>query len=129
MEILQQLFHALSSFHKNIDVAHVEAGLRSFNIKLPFPEEANRKLTSQISKYHFAPTKKNKKNLLKEGIAENQIVVTGNTVIDALHSILNVLKNDKVGEKIRQNLTDIGINFQNKIILVTGHRRESFDGV
>ena len=119
---------ALSSFHKNIDVAHVEAGLRSFNIKLPFPEEANRKLTSQISKYHFAPTKKNKKNLLKEGIAENQIVVTGNTVIDALHSILNVLKNDKVGEKIRQNLTDIGINFQNKIILVTGHRRESFDG-
>ena len=61
MEILQQLFlaHALSSFHKNIDVAHVEAGLRSFNIKLPFPEEANRKLTSQISKYHFAP-KKNK---------------------------------------------------------------------
>ena len=66
--------------------------------------------------------------MLKEGIAENQIVVTGNTVIDALHSILNVLKNDKVGEKIRQNLTDIGINFQNKIILVTGHRRESFDG-
>ena len=67
--------------------------------------------------------------MLKEGIAENQIVVTGNTVIDALHSILNVLKNDKVGEKIRQNLTDIGINFQNKIILVTGHRRESFDGI
>ena len=59
MEILQQLFVTpLSSFHKNIDVAHVEAGLRSFNIKLPFPEEANRKLTSQISKYHFAPTKK-----------------------------------------------------------------------
>ena len=119
---------ALSCFHKNIDVAHVEAGLRSFNIKLPFPEEANRKLTSQICKYHFAPTEKNKKNLLKEGIAENRIVITGNTVIDALHSILNVLKNNEIGETIHQSLSEIGINFQNKIILVTGHRRESFDG-
>ena len=118
----------LSSFYKQIPVGHVEAGLRTGNIYSPWPEEANRVLTSKIAKYHFAPTYKNKENLLKENIPEETIIVTGNTVIDALFWILDKIKNDSQLEKdLIQIIHQKGYNISsNKIVLVTGHRRENF---
>jgi UDP-N-acetylglucosamine 2-epimerase (non-hydrolysing) len=84
---------SLASFYKKIPIGHIEAGLRTGNIYSPWPEEANRLFTTQLAKYHFAPTKKNKNNLLKEEISEENIVITGNTVIDALFWVLNKIKN------------------------------------
>jgi len=120
---------ALSAFYQKIPVAHVEAGLRTGNIYSPWPEEANRKLTSQITKYNFAPTKTSKKNLLKENIPEDDIYVTGNTVIDALHWVLNKIERN---ETLRSTLLDtIKSNFSSfgndeRLVLITGHRRENF---
>jgi len=113
---------ALAAFYSGINVAHVEAGLRTFNKKAPFPEEMNRNITGRIADLHFAPTKASKKNLLNEAIEENTIYVTGNTVIDALK--LGITKVNENSHEI-VHLKSI-INFQKKIILVTGHRRENF---
>lgn len=109
---------SLAAFYEKIPVAHVEAGLRSFNKYSPFPEEINRVLTSHIADIHFAPTNLAKKNLINEGIPEENILVTGNTVIDSLFYI----RNKFVREKIDFNPGSNG----KKKILVTGHRRENF---
>jgi UDP-N-acetylglucosamine 2-epimerase (non-hydrolysing) len=115
---------AWAAFHRNIKVAHVEAGLRTFNKLLPFPEELNRQLTSKISDYHFAPTIQSQQNLLDENIARENILVTGNTVIDSLFWTVEKLENGFLNPKITE-LKSL-INFNKKIILVTGHRRENF---
>lgn len=113
------LMSALEAFYQKIPVGHVEAGLRSFDIYSPFPEEMNRKLIGAISTYHFAPTENNVKNLLNEGIKRNSIVKTGNTVIDVLKY---TVKDDfKFKEDILNN-----IDYKNnRIILLTAHRREN----
>lgn len=110
---------ALASFYSGVPVGHVEAGLRSFDIKSPFPEEANRKLTGAVAQFHFAPTNTNKLNLEMEGITKN-VWVTGNTVIDAL---LDVINEDYSFENEYLNSLD----FENKkIVLLTTHRRENW---
>jgi UDP-N-acetylglucosamine 2-epimerase (non-hydrolysing) len=116
---------ALASFYNNIPIGHVEAGLRSNNLYSPFPEEMNRRVTTILSSYHFAPTDRARFALLSEGIPENQIYVTGNTVIDALFMILekpvpNVVKD------ILNRVEIHGNGNQQKMILVTAHRRENF---
>ena len=83
---------ALAAFHRNCKVAHIEAGLRTYNMQSPFPEELNRQLTGRISDFHFAPTQKAKINLLQEGINESSVIVTGNTVIDSLHITLKKIE-------------------------------------
>mgnify|MGYP006146169833 CR=1 FL=1 len=116
---------ALAAYYQQIKVGHVEAGLRTGNIYSPWPEEANRKLTSAITNYHFAPTAGSKENLLKEGVAESDITVTGNTVIDALFWVRKKLQKDKsltVSLAAKFHFLDL----DKKLILVTGHRRESF---
>lgn len=111
---------ALAAFYNKVPVGHVEAGLRSNDIYSPFPEEANRKLTSVIATLHFAPTKTNEVNLLSEGINKEKIYVTGNTVIDALLGVVD--KNHIFEEKVLNN-----IDFENKkVILLTTHRRENW---
>lgn len=115
---------ALAAFHKSIKVGHVEAGLRTYNKQSPFPEELNRQLTGRIADFHFAPTLKASQNLLSEGVKNTAIIVTGNTVVDALFLTLEKLENGFTNETIK-NLK-ININFNKKVILVTGHRRESF---
>lgn len=110
---------ALAAFYNKVPVGHVEAGLRSGDIYSPFPEEANRKLTGAITALHFAPTKSNENNLLKEGINKD-IHITGNTVIDALLSVIN--KDHKFEEDI---LNDVDFK-NNKVILLTSHRRENW---
>ncbi|WP_299463150.1 non-hydrolyzing UDP-N-acetylglucosamine 2-epimerase [uncultured Microscilla sp.] len=113
---------ALAAFYKKIKVAHIEAGLRSFNKYSPFPEEINRGLTGKIADYHFAPTIKAKNNLEAEGYKDN-IFVVGNTVTDALFLGLDILKNTPSPQ--HSALFSL-INFDKRVILVTGHRRESF---
>ncbi|HEY4481494.1 MAG TPA: UDP-N-acetylglucosamine 2-epimerase (non-hydrolyzing) [Candidatus Brocadiaceae bacterium] len=109
---------ALAAFYEKIPVGHVEAGLRTFDMYYPFPEEMNRKLISGVASLHFAPTENNKKNLLREGVEENSIFVTGNTVIDALFIMLNKRPNE-----IRNPKSEIRNHVR---ILVTAHRRENF---
>ena len=114
---------SLAAFYKQIPVGHVEAGLRSHNILSPFPEELNRRITGIVASWHFAPTLKAKQNLLAEGVEESNILVSGNTVIDAL-----LWTKDKVEltpPKLPDDIQKI-IDSGKKIILVTGHRRESF---
>ena len=113
---------ALAGFYKKIRVAHVEAGLRSFDKSSPFPEEMNRTLVGHIADYHFAPTKKAKDNLIKESVPAKNIFVVGNTVIDALLMGIEII------EKHERKFYDYFnfIDYSKKIILVTGHRRESF---
>jgi UDP-N-acetylglucosamine 2-epimerase (non-hydrolysing) len=111
---------SLAAFYQKIDIAHIEAGLRSGNIYSPYPEEANRKLTSVLAKYHFAPTKKAKENLIKEGIKKENILITGNTVIDSLKWVLEKIRNNTNIQTIKN------IPLDSKFVLVTGHRRESF---
>ncbi len=113
---------ALAGFYQKIKVAHIEAGLRSFNKYSPFPEEINRILVGRLTDYHFAPTERAAKNLRKEGIREN-VWVVGNTVIDALFWGLDIIQKEK--ERIYEGFFDF-VDFSKKIILVTGHRRESF---
>ena len=110
---------SLAAFYKKIKVGHVEAGLRTNDKYSPFPEEINRKLTGNIADYHFAPTETSKKNLLKENICENNIFVTGNTVIDALKEIVNRDYQFK-SRKIREILDN-----DRRFILLTTHRREN----
>ena len=120
---------SLATFYKQIKVGHVEAGLRTHNIYSPWPEEANRQITGVLANYHFAPTWVAKDNLLKEGKKEKNIIVTGNTVIDALFLALKKIKDNKsLEEKIINKLkTNLTFNIQNsKFILITGHRRENF---
>jgi UDP-N-acetylglucosamine 2-epimerase (non-hydrolysing) len=113
---------ALCGFYKKIKVGHIEAGLRSFNKYSPFPEEINRVLISHIADYHFAPTENAKNNLVNEGVIKN-IFVVGNTVVDALLLGLKIIKSHS--EKKYYDYFNF-IDFKKKIILVTGHRRESF---
>ena len=110
---------AIAAFYHGIPVIHVEAGLRSGNLHSPFPEEANRKITSQITSLHLAPTSESKRNLLDEGVPEEDIVVTGNTVIDAL--LTTVGKQVPFSDPVLQDLADAG----RRILLVTTHRREN----
>lgn len=111
---------ALGAFYEKIPVGHVEAGLRTGNIYSPYPEEMNRKLIGSLSTYHFAPTINNKNNLLKENISEQNIVVTGNTVIDALHSVINTNYDFSKDDNLKK------VDFNKKIILLTCHRRENW---
>lgn len=119
---------SLAAYYQQIKVAHIEAGLRTGNIYSPWPEEANRQLTTQITAYHFAPTEISKNNLLKENVNEKNIVVTGNTVIDALFLALEKIKSNKQLEiDIIKHLATLDYNLEDdkEIILVTGHRREN----
>ncbi len=115
---------AWASFNRGIKVGHVEAGLRTFNKYSPFPEEMNRQITGRISDFHFAPTQISKNNLLKEGVAEDTINITGNTVIDSLLWTQNKLQNGFNNNRIE--LLNDKLDFSKKILLVTGHRRENF---
>ena len=119
---------ALSSFYQKIKVGHVEAGLRTGDIYSPWPEEANRQITSVLVNYHFAPTETSKANLLKENKDSNNIIVTGNTVIDALFLALQKIESDKTLESkiISEIASQYPLKEDKKIILVTGHRRENF---
>lgn len=116
---------SLAAYYQQINVGHVEAGLRTGNIYSPWPEEANRKLTSAITNYHFAPTEGSRDNLLKEGVLERDITVTGNTVIDALFWVREKLKQDRSLSDSLSSMFDY-LDPNKKLILVTGHRRESF---
>lgn len=111
---------ALAAFYKQIRVGHVEAGLRTFDKYFPFPEEMNRKLTGGLADLHFAPTTGSKNNLLREGVKEDEIYITGNTVIDAM---LHTVKEDYIFENEELN----SIDFKNKkVIMITAHRRENW---
>lgn len=111
---------ALSAFYHRIPVGHVEAGLRTWNIYSPYPEEMNRQLTGRLSTYHFSPTEQNRKNLLAENVKEEQIFITGNTVIDALYHVV-AKDHEFEDESLRQ------IDFEKeKVILLTCHRRENW---
>ncbi|PKM36182.1 MAG: UDP-N-acetylglucosamine 2-epimerase (non-hydrolyzing) [Gammaproteobacteria bacterium HGW-Gammaproteobacteria-10] len=119
----------LAAFYQNIKLGHVEAGLRTGNLRAPFPEEANRTLVGRITDYHFAPTQSSKNNLLAEGVPEQNIVVTGNTVIDALLIVRDKvigepdsIWQEKFGEPLFKTICDSS----RKLILITGHRRENF---
>ena len=123
---------ALAAFYKQIPVAHVEAGLRTYNIYSPWPEEINRQITSRIAKFNFCPTELSRNNLLHEQIKDETIYVTGNTVIDALHLVVNRLhEDDELEKKQIQVLEDAGyditrLNGGKRLVLITGHRRENF---
>jgi len=119
---------SLASFYQKIAVGHIEAGLRTHNLYAPWPEEANRKLTAVLAQYHFAPTLKAKSNLLQEGVNEKNIIVTGNTVIDALLMVVKRIENDKALQaNLQKEIEKKGYRFNNKkIVLITGHRRENF---
>jgi UDP-N-acetylglucosamine 2-epimerase (non-hydrolysing) len=115
----------LAAFYEGIAVGHVEAGLRTGNILAPWPEEANRKLTSVLTRYHFAPTQQARQNLLAEGTLDNSIFVTGNTVIDALMSVVAMLEQEP-GLAMTTAARFPFLDASKRMILVTGHRRESF---
>lgn len=123
---------ALAAFYQQIPVGHVEAGLRTHNIYSPWPEEMNRQITGRIATYHFAPTSLSKQNLLAEGVKEEHIYVTGNTVIDALYMVVDKIKNDKALDVELENLLkQAGYDVNRlaggkKLVLITGHRRENF---
>jgi UDP-N-acetylglucosamine 2-epimerase (non-hydrolysing) len=123
---------ALAAFYKQIPVGHVEAGLRTHDIYSPWPEEMNRQITGRIATYDFAPTKLSRKNLLDEGVDEKKIVVTGNTVIDALHIVVDKIKTDSALDKsLEQELKQSGYDVNRlhngrRLVLITGHRRENF---
>ena len=119
---------AIAAFYQKIKVGHVEAGLRTGNIYSPWPEEVNRQISGVIANYHFAPTSTSMENLLKENKNKENILVTGNTVIDALFLVLDKIEKDaKLKNKILKSISDqYKFNNDKKIILVTGHRRENF---
>lgn len=118
----------LAAFYQSIPVGHVEAGLRTGNMKAPFPEEANRSLIGRIAQLHFAPTETAKANLLRENVDPTSIVVTGNTVIDALLDVQQKLRGHNPSEwpSLPAKTTDAILNKRGKFILITGHRRENF---
>lgn len=119
---------SLAAYYQQIPVGHVEAGLRTGNLYSPWPEEANRRLTGALAKFHFAPTDVSKKNLLLENIDTEKVYVTGNTVIDALHLVLSKIESDQnLQAKLEVLITNAGFSdFNHQFILVTGHRRENF---
>lgn len=117
----------LAAYYQQIKVGHVEAGLRTGNIYSPWPEEGNRRLTGGLADLHFAPTEKSKQNLLAENIAEEKIIVTGNTVVDALFEVVEKLKVDAVLNKQMQEKFEF-LDDSKRLVLITGHRRESFGG-
>lgn len=123
---------ALAAFYQQIPVAHVEAGLRTHNVYSPWPEEMNRQITGRIATYHLSPTAVSKENLLKENVAERSILVTGNTVIDALQWVNHKIQSDKtVSAQLIADLVAMGydisrLNADRKLVLITGHRRENF---
>lgn len=119
-DTMSVLTGALVSFYHKVPVFHVEAGLRSYDIYEPFPEEVMRQMTSRVAQLHFAPTEVNKEALLKEGIEEDKISVTGNTVIDALFCL-----SDEVIEKSAKFFKDNNIEINDKLVLITAHRREN----
>lgn len=113
-------------------MGHVEAGLRTHNIYSPWPEEMNRQITGRIATYHFSPTPLSRQNLLAEGLREEAVMVTGNTVIDALYMVVDKIKSDKILDaKLEDTLNQAGYNVNRlsngkKLVLITGHRRENF---
>lgn len=118
---------SLAAYYQRIDVGHVEAGLRTGNLYSPWPEEANRKLTGVLARWHFAPTEISKQNLLREGVNLDDIHVTGNTVIDALFRVIEKIRSsDVIKDDFSHRFSFIRNNA--KLILVTGHRRENFGG-
>ena len=119
---------AMAAFYLNIPVAHVEAGLRTNDLRSPFPEEFNRQISSKLASFHFAPTAIARQNLLDEKVPSSQIFVTGNTVIDALFSVLPLAKKTNFPIELLEKITflEYDSHMLPKIILVTGHRRENF---
>jgi len=119
---------SLAAFYSRIKIGHIEAGLRTHNIYSPFPEEVNRQITGVLANYHFTPTSASKNNLLKENKSINDIVITGNTIIDALFLALDKIEtSDKLKSKIIESInSQYKLKDDKKIILVTGHRRENF---
>ena len=123
---------ALAAFYKQIPVGHVEAGLRTGNIYSPWPEEMNRLITGRIATYHFSPTPLSRQNLLKENANDEHIIVTGNTVIDALHWVTAKLSsNVELQDTLQKEMQSLGydvtrLDGQRRLILITGHRRENF---
>ena len=123
---------ALAAFYQQIPVGHVEAGLRTHNIYSPWPEEMNRLITGRIATHHFSPTPLSKENLLKENVAESAIIVTGNTVIDALYIVVDKIKNnEELSSELATILAKSGYDTTRladgkKLVLITGHRRENF---
>jgi len=131
----------IASFYQQIKIGHVEAGLRTYNLQSPWPEEMNRQITDRICDYYFAPTAQSRQNLLNEGVADEKIVVTGNTVIDALNWVVSKINADATLQmKLQRQISDAGYpkilhsqsveadhqSSSQKFILVTGHRRENF---
>lgn len=120
---------SLAAFYAGIPVGHVEAGLRTYDLSAPFPEELNRQLTSKIAKWHFSPTKLSQQNLVEEGVAVKDVTVTGNTVIDALFWVLDRLNKNHARLDQVLNLLDKYLPFDwknSRYVLITGHRRENF---
>ena len=123
---------ALAAFYQQIPVGHVEAGLRTHNIYSPWPEEMNRQITGRIATYHFAPTPLSRQNLLAEGVKEEQVTVTGNTVIDALYMVVDKIKADReLDAQLEKLLAEAGydvkrLDGERRLVLITGHRRENF---
>ena len=124
---------ALASFYEQIPVGHIEAGLRTNDIYSPWPEEINRQITGRISTYNFAPTQFGRNNLIKENIPENKIIVTGNTVIDALYYVVDKIKSDStLSNELQTKILDMGYDMyrlsdgKRRMVLITGHRRENF---
>lgn len=123
---------ALAAFYHQIPVAHVEAGLRTGNIYSPWPEEMNRLITGRIATYNLSPTKLSRENLLRENVSDSKVIVTGNTVIDALHWVTNKINNDKdLNVNLAKELVAKGYDVSRlasgrRLILITGHRRENF---
>lgn len=121
---------SLAAFYQKIPIGHIEAGLRTGNLYSPWPEEANRVLTGRLATLHFAPTERNRAALLEEKIPDDKIIVTGNTVIDALQWVVNKIENSNELEKdILKKLDEAGLDkevLKNRYVLVTGHRRENF---
>lgn len=123
---------ALAAFYQQIPVGHVEAGLRTYNIYSPWPEEMNRQITGRIATHHFSPTPLSRENLLSEGISDDKIVVTGNTVIDALHWVVDRINNDAaLRQSLKEELRQAGydtdrLRGNRRLALITGHRRENF---
>lgn len=123
---------ALAAFYQQIPVGHIEAGLRTYNMYSPWPEEMNRQITGRIASYNFAPTQQSRQNLLSEGISDEKIIVTGNTVIDALHQVVTRIQNstelqEELNKKLLRSGYDVArLDENKKLVLITGHRRENF---
>jgi UDP-N-acetylglucosamine 2-epimerase (non-hydrolysing) len=123
------LASAISGFYAGISVGHIEAGLRTHDIFTPFPEEFNRQVVGKVANWHFSPTTLSRQNLLNEGVPESRIVVTGNTVIDALHWVLDRIESDAIRQASISKFLEDRLPFfwqHQRFVLITGHRRENF---